>query len=86
MSKRPRIIKTCLSVVALATSCIVFIYSVLGVFQALNLGIEPNYSRDRLLTNVGVWGLFSIISLCVIFYLVMRFYTSWKRRNSSRKP
>jgi hypothetical protein len=81
MSKHPKIIKTCFSVVAFATSCIVFLYSALGVLQALNLGVEPNYSRDRLLTNIGVWGLFSIVSLCVIFYFVMRFYISWKRRN-----
>lgn len=67
MSEFTRIIKTYLSIFALAISCLVFLYSILGIFQAIDLGVGPGYSKGRLLTNLGVWGLLSIISLCVIF-------------------
>ncbi len=82
MRKSPEIIKTCLLAFALLVSCLVCLYSILGMFQAINLAAGPSYSRDRLLANVSVWGLLSIISLFLIYRFLKMLYFSWRRRNS----
>jgi hypothetical protein len=60
----------------LTTSILVFFCSVLGIFQAMSLSAEPNYSRDRLLTNLEVWGVVSVVSFVLSIYLCLKLFAA----------
>lgn len=72
MSRRPTTAKTGLFIVLSIASVCAFLYSILGVLQTISLGVGPDYSKSRLLTNLGVWGALALLSLGFAIYLGLR--------------
>lgn len=66
---------------SLIVNIILFLYCVSGVFQALSLGGGPNYSRDRLFTNLGLWIGLATVSLALSINLSVRLYRKRKMEN-----
>lgn len=52
--------------------CCLFLYCSLGFAQALFLGGAPNYSHERLINNLVIWGLLSILCFLAIGIIIFK--------------
>ncbi len=65
---------------SLIASIILFLYCFAGVFQSLSLYGSPNYTRDRLFTNLELWGALATACLALSVYLSVKLYKKSGKR------